>query len=69
MLLCNNTHNLSFADAQIAWEIACEISLRKFFNSHFKNNASNSTPLLRHAIDVEAADKTRFKVLLKYFVL
>jgi hypothetical protein len=45
--------------------IACEISLRIFLDS-----ASKATHLmLRHAIDVEAESRTRYKALSKYFVL
>jgi len=55
MLLCNITHNLSFADAQL---------LVKFLMKSILNNVNNTiVTLLRHDNDVEAESKTRYKVL------
>jgi hypothetical protein len=55
MLLCNITHNLSFADAQL---------LAKFPPKAILNSVKNTTiTLLRHDNDVEAKSKTRHKVL------
>jgi hypothetical protein len=65
MLLCNNTHNLSFADAQLLAKFLCELFLKAILDC-----ASKATHLmLRHAIDVEAESRTRYKALSKYFVL
>ena len=55
MLLCNISHNLSFADAQL---------LAKFLLKANLNSVNNTTiTLLRHDNDVEAKSKTRYKVL------
>jgi hypothetical protein len=55
MLLCNITHNLSFADAQLLVKFLLKANL----------NSVNNTALimLRHDNDVEAESKTRYKVL------
>jgi hypothetical protein len=52
MLLCNITHNLSFADAQL---------LVKFLMNAILNNTTIT--MLRHDNDVEAESKSRYKVL------
>ena len=55
MLLCNITHNLSFADAQL---------LVKFLMKFILDSVSSTTlKVLRHDNDVEAESKTRYKVL------
>jgi hypothetical protein len=55
MLLCNITHNLSFADAQL---------LAKFLMKAILNSVNNTAlAMLRHDNDVEAESKTRYKVL------
>jgi hypothetical protein len=53
MLLCNITHNLSFADAQL---------LAKFPPKPILNSVNNTaTLMLRHDNDVEAKSETRYK--------
>jgi hypothetical protein len=55
MLLCNITHNLCFADAQLLAKVLLKAIL----------NRVNNTILimLRHDNDVEAKSRTRYKVL------
>jgi hypothetical protein len=59
MLLCNISHNLSFADAQFLVLNFLRIFLKAILNS--VNNTALA--LLRHDNDVEAESKTRYKVL------
>src|ERR1700730_7058342 len=59
MLLCNITHNLSVADAQLLVK-----ALVKFLMKAILNSVNNTTlAMLRHDNDVEAESKTRYKVL------
>jgi hypothetical protein len=54
-VLCNITHNLSFADAQL---------LGKFRMKSILNTVNNTTlPMLRHDNDAEANRKTGYNVL------
>src|ERR1700730_11367229 len=59
MLLCNITHNLSVADAQLLVK-----ALVKFLMKAILNSVNNTAlAMLRHDNDVEAESKTRYKVL------
>jgi hypothetical protein len=55
MLLCNITHNLSFADAQLLGEFRMKAIL--------DNENNTILILLRHVNDAEADSKTRYNVL------
>ena len=55
MLLCDITHNLSFANAQLLVKVVVKSICNMVTNTNLT--------MLRHGIDVEADRKTRYKVL------